>query len=273
MQRNKSPYDLNGVPDLNTAIPLGLQHIMAMFMGNITPIIIVAGILGFTQDIKINLIQATILVAGLNTLVQVYTLGPMGAKLPVVVGTNFSFAPVAISVASKFGYEGVLGAALIGGIFEAFLGFHMKRIRKFFPPIVTGTVILAIGLYLLPVGINSFAGGYGASDFASKENLILGTIVLAVVIFFKEFTKGVTSSGAIFIGTVVGTVIAFLMGKIDITPLLQADIVSIPRPFSFGYSFHIEAIIPMVMMFVVSAIETMGDMSGITMGGAKRELK
>ena len=157
MQRNKSPYDLNGVPDLNTAIPLGLQHIMAMFMGNITPIIIVAGILGFNQDIKINLIQATILVAGLNTLVQVYTLGPMGAKLPVVVGTNFSFAPVAISVASKFGYEGVLGAALIGGIFEAFLGFHMKRIRKFFPPIVTGTVILAIGLYLLPVGINSFA--------------------------------------------------------------------------------------------------------------------
>lgn len=273
MQRNKSPYDLNGVPDLNTAIPLGLQHIMAMFMGNITPIIIVAGILGFAQDIKINLIQATILVAGLNTLVQVYTLGPMGAKLPVVVGTNFSFAPVAISVASKFGYEGVLGAALIGGIFEAFLGFHMKRIRKFFPPIVTGTVILAIGLYLLPVGINSFAGGYGASDFASKENLILGTIVLAVVIFFKEFTKGVTSSGAIFIGTIVGTVIAFLMGKIDITPLLQADIVSVPRPFSFGYSFHIEAIIPMVMMFVVSAIETMGDMSGITMGGAKRELK
>ncbi|MEG1583194.1 MAG: nucleobase:cation symporter-2 family protein [Cetobacterium sp.] len=273
MQKNRSPYDLNGVPELGKAIPLGLQHIMAMFMGNITPIIIVANVLGFAQDMKINLIQATILVAGLNTLVQVYTLGPMGAKLPVVVGTNFSFAPVAISIAGKFGYEGVLGAALIGGIFEAFLGFHMKKIRKFFPPIVTGTVILAIGLYLLPVGINSFAGGFGAPDFASTENLILGTLVLAVVIFFKEFTKGITSSGAIFIGTIVGTIIAFFMGKIDVTPLLNADYISVPKPFSFGYSFHLEAIIPMILMFIVSAIETMGDMSGITVGGAGRQLE
>lgn len=273
MKRNESPYDLDGIPKLKVAVPLGLQHIMAMFMGNITPIIIVANIFGFSQDIKINLIQSTILVAGLNTLVQVYRIGVMGAKLPVVVGTNFSFAPVAISIAGKFGYEGVLGAALIGGIFEVFLGFHMKRIRKFFPPIVTGTVVLAIGLYLLPVGINSFAGGFGAVDFASTENLLLGLLVLIIVVFFKEFTKGIFSSGAIFIGTVIGTIIAFFMGKIDIQPLLVAEYLSIPKPMSFDMTFHLEAIIPMILMFVISAIETMGDMSGITVGGAGRQLK
>lgn len=273
MTKNRSPYDLDGVPHLSTAVPLGLQHIMAMFMGNITPIIIVANVLGFTQDMRVNLIQATILVAGLNTLVQVYKVGVMGARLPVVVGTNFSFAPVAISVATKFGYEGLLGAALVGGLFEAFLGFHMQRIRKFFPPIVTGTVVLAIGLYLLPVGINSFAGGFGAADFASKENLLLGLLVLAVVIFFKEFTKGILSSGAIFIGTIVGTLVAFSMGKIDIQPLLDASYISVPKPMSFGMTFHIEAIIPIMLMYVVSAIETMGDMSGITIGGAGRQLE
>ncbi|MGL4646952.1 MAG: solute carrier family 23 protein, partial [Cetobacterium sp.] len=151
MKKNRSPYHLDGVPELKTALPLGLQHILAMFVSNITPIIIVAGVLGISSEQKTLLIQASMFVAGLNTLIQAYTLGPIGAKLPIVVGTSFAFVPVAISIGTRYGFEGVLGAALIGGIFEGLLGLIIKRVRKFFPPIVTGVVVLSIGLSLLPV--------------------------------------------------------------------------------------------------------------------------
>ncbi|MBC2855197.1 purine permease [Cetobacterium sp. 2A] len=271
MIKNKSPYDLDGIPSLKTAIPLGLQHILAMFVSNITPIIIVAGVLGISAEQKTLLIQASMFVAGLNTLVQAYTLGPIGARLPIVVGTSFAFVPVAISIGVKYGFEGVLGAALIGGLFEGLLGLIIKRVRKFFPPIVTGIVVLSIGLSLLPVGIKSFAGGVGAPDFGSLENLAIGTVVLVTVVFFKQFTKGILSTGSIFIGTIVGFIVALLMGKVNLAPLNDAALLSIPRPLMFGFSFHLDAILAMVLMFIVSAVETVGDMSGVTMGGAGRE--
>ncbi|WP_297598041.1 nucleobase:cation symporter-2 family protein [uncultured Cetobacterium sp.] len=271
MKKNRSPYHLDGVPELKTALPLGLQHILAMFVSNITPIIIVAGVLGISSEQKTLLIQASMLVAGLNTLIQAYTIGPIGAKLPIVVGTSFAFVPVAISIGMKYGFEGVLGAALIGGIFEGLLGLVIKKVRKFFPPIVTGVVVLSIGLSLLPVGINSFAGGVGAVDFGSLENLFIGTIVLGTVVFFKQFTKGILSTGSIFIGTIVGFIIALILGKVDLAPLMQAEYLTIPKPMMFGFSFHFDAILAMVLMFIVSAVETVGDMSGVTMGGAGRE--
>ena len=271
MKKNRSPYHLDGVPELKTALPLGLQHILAMFVSNITPIIIVAGVLGISSEQKTLLIQASMLVAGLNTLIQAYTIGPIGAKLPIVVGTSFAFVPVAISIGMKYGFEGVLGAALIGGIFEGLLGLVIKKVGKFFPPIVTGVVVLSIGLSLLPVGINSFAGGVGAVDFGSLENLFIGTIVLGTVVFFKQFTKGILSTGSIFIGTIVGFIIALILGKVDLAPLMQAEYLTIPKPMMFGFSFHFDAILAMVLMFIVSAVETVGDMSGVTMGGAGRE--
>ncbi|MBC2850476.1 purine permease [Cetobacterium sp. 8H] len=271
MKKNRSPYHLDGVPELKTALPLGLQHILAMFVSNITPIIIVAGVLGISSEQKTLLIQASMLVAGLNTLIQAYTIGPIGARLPIVVGTSFAFVPVAISIGMKYGFEGVLGAALIGGIFEGLLGLIIKKVRKFFPPIVTGVVVLSIGLSLLPVGINSFAGGVGAADFGSLENLFIGTIVLVTVVFFKQFTKGILSTGSIFIGTIVGFIIALIMGKVNLTPLMQAEYLTIPKPMMFGFSFHLDAILAMILMFIVSAVETVGDMSGVTMGGAGRE--
>ncbi|MGL4569012.1 MAG: uracil-xanthine permease family protein [Fusobacteriaceae bacterium] len=271
MIKNNSPYDLDGIPSLKTAIPLGLQHILAMFVSNLTPIIIVAGVLGIATEQKTMLIQATLLVAGINTLIQAYTLGPIGARLPIVVGTSFAFVPVAISIGTKYGFEGVLGAALVGGLFEATLGLFIKKIRKYFPPIVTGVVVLSIGLSLLPVGIKSFAGGVGAKDFGSMENLLLGTIVLVTVVFFKQFTKGILSTGSIFIGTIVGFIAAIFMGKINMAPLADAAYLTLPRPFQFGFSFHLDAILAMSLMYVVSAVETMGDMAGVTMGGAGRE--
>ncbi|MGL4307835.1 uracil-xanthine permease family protein [Cetobacterium sp. SF1] len=271
MIKNRSPYDLDGVPSLRVAIPLGLQHILAMFVSNITPIIIVANVLGIPSSEKTMLIQASMLVAGINTMIQAYTLGPIGARLPIVVGTSFAFVPVAISIGKQYGFQGVLGAALIGGLFEAFLGLIIKKIRKFFPPLVTGVVVLSIGLSLLPVGIQNFAGGIGSPDFGSLENLFIGTVVLITVIFFKQFTKGTLSTGAIFIGTIVGFIVALLLGKVNLNPLIQADIFNLPKPLTYGFSFHLDAILAMVLMFIVSAVETVGDMSGVTMGGAGRE--
>lgn len=270
--KNTSPYHLDGVPALKEAIPLGLQHVLAMFVSNITPLIIVAGALHIPTTTKTFLIQCTMLVAGLNTMMQAYTIGPVGARLPIVVGTSFAFVPVALSIGNQYGYEAVLGAALVGGLFEAFIGLIIKKIRRYFPPVVTGVIVLSIGLSLLPVGIQNFAGGFGAADFGSFSNLILGGVVLVSIIFFKQFTKGITSTGSIFIGTVIGFIVAIFMGKVDLTTVAQADLVSIPKPFTYGFEFHLDACMAMIMMFIVSAVETVGDMSGVTMGGANREL-
>ncbi|WP_319202340.1 nucleobase:cation symporter-2 family protein [uncultured Ilyobacter sp.] len=269
--KNRSPYHLDGVPPLKVAFPLGLQHILAMFVSNLTPIIIVSGVLGLPQEQKTFLIQCTMLVAGLNTIIQAYSIGPIGARLPVVVGTSFAFVPVAISIGTKYGFEAVLGAALVGGIFEALLGSVIGKIRKFFPPIVTGVVVLSIGLSLLPVGIKYFAGGVGAADFGSPVNMTIGMIVLLTVIFFKQFTKGITSTASVVIGTIVGFIVAALFGKVDLGAVSQANFFIVPKPFTYGFAFHLDAILAMVLMFVVSAVETVGDMSGVTMGGAGRE--
>lgn len=270
--RNYSPYELDGKPRLLDAIPLGLQHVLAMFVSNITPVIIVLGVLKVPLETKTSLLQAAMFVAGVNTLIQNYTLGPFGSKLPVVMGSNFAFVPVCISVGLKYGMEGVLGAVFIGGIFEIIVGVFIKKIRKYFPPIVTGVVVLSIGLSLIPVGINSFAGGFGASDFGSFSNLFIGALVLILVIVFKQFGKGLWSTASIFIATVIGYIVAFALGKVDLSGVAQASLVNVPRPFVYGMSFHIDAILAMIVMFIVSAVETMGDMSGITMGGANREL-
>lgn len=270
--KNRSPYDLDGVPVLKEAIPLGLQHILAMFVSNITPLIIVAGAMKVPSETKTFLIQCTMLVAGINTMIQAYRIGPIGARLPIVVGTSFAFVPVALSIGSKYGYEGILGAALVGALFETFIGAIIKKIRKYFPPVVTGVIVLSIGLSLLPVGVQNFAGGVGAADFGSFSNLFLALVVLITVIFFKQFTKGITSTGSIFIGTVVGFIVALFMGKVDLTPIKQAGYINFPMPFTYGFKFHLDACLAMIMMFIVSAVETVGDMSGVTMGGANREV-
>lgn len=269
--RNKSIYHLDGIPELKVALPLGLQHVLAMFVGNITPIMIVAGVLKIPAETKTALMQATMLVAAINTFIQTQRVWKIGARLPIVVGTSFAFVPVALSIGNKYGFEAVLGAALVGGLFEAFLGSFIKKIRHFFPSIVTGVIVLSIGLSLLPVGINSFAGGIGAQDFGHFTNLFIGFIVLMTVIIIKQFGKGILSLGAIFIGTLFGLILAFFMGKVNMAPVANAGYFSIPKPFIYGFKFHLDAIFAMCMMFIVSAVETVGDMSGVTMGGAGRE--
>lgn len=269
--KRSTVYELDGMPPLGQAIPLGLQHVLAMFVGNVAPIIIVCNTLGLDIKEKTFLIQCAMLVAGINSLIQCYPIGPVGARLPIVMGTSFGFLPTCLAIGLKYGLPGIFGAAICGGIFEALLGTSLKKFKKYFKPYITGIVLLSIGLSLIPTGIKHFAGGQGAPDFGSFSNLILATIVLVVILYFKEFTKGITSTSSILIGLVVGYLVALGMGKVDFTAVGDAAWFSMPIPFSFGVEFHLDAILSMMLIFVVSAVETVGDISGITMGGANRE--
>lgn len=268
---SSAKYELDGVPSLGEAIPLGLQHVLAMFVGNVTVPIIVANILGLSLAERTILIQSAMLVAGIATMVQLYPIGRVGAKMPVVMGTSFGFLPTSIAIGNQFGLAGILGAQFIGGFFCGFLGLFLKPLRKFFPSLVTGTVVLTIGLSLLPTGIQYMAGGVGAADFGSPVNWFIAIVVMVTIIFLKQFTKGFSSLASILIGLIVGYVIAIPFGKVDFTAVGQAGIFSIPMPFQFGMSFHWEAILAMLIMYVVTTVETVGDISGIAMGGADRE--
>lgn len=263
-------YQLDGIPPIGTAIPLGLQHVLAMFVGNVTPIIIISGALKLPVEQKAFLIQCAMLVAGIVSLVQAFPLGPIGAKLPIIMGTSFGFLAVCLSIATKYGLPGVLGAALVGGIFQIVLGFFLKHIRKFFPPIVTGVVLLTIGLSLIGTGMNYFAGGVGAKDFGSMQNLLLGTIVLITIVAVQYFAKGVVSKSSILIGLIVGYIVALMMGKISFASVGAASWFSIPMPLKFGFEFHLDAILSICVIYVVSTVETVGNVCGIAAGGIGR---
>ena len=292
-------FSLDGKMPLSQAIPLGLQHVMAMFVGNLTPILVITGACGIAggefAELQVSLIQNAMLIAGVVTLIQLFAIGPIGGKVPIVMGTSSGFIGVFNSVAATMGggvlaYGAIMGASIIGGIFEAVLGFFLKPLRKFFPSVVTGTVILSIGLSLISVGINSFGGGNTAKDFGSMENLILAFIVLVVILYFKHFTTGFLSSSAILIGIIVGYIVAFVMGFIlpttAVTPegveytkswvlnwnkVAQASWISIPEIMPVKVVFDLRAIIPVMIMFIVTAVETVGDISGVMMGGLGRE--
>ena len=220
-----SPYEFYGKIPLRQAIPLGLQHVLAMFVGNLTPILIICGACGISATsgdaelaaLQVTLLQNAMLIAGIVTLVQLFAIGPVGGKVPIIMGTSSGFIGVFQSVAKVMGggiltYGAIMGASLIGGIFEGFLGFCLKPLRKFFPPIVTGTVVLSIGLSLISVGIQSFGGGSSASDYGSMENLILGLIVLVTIIVLKHFCKGIWSTSAILFAIIIGYIVSEVMG-------------------------------------------------------------
>lgn len=292
-------FKLDGKMPLSQAIPLGLQHVMAMFVGNLTPILVITGACGIAggefAELQVSLIQNAMLIAGVVTLIQLFAIGPIGGKVPIVMGTSSGFIGVFNSVAATMGggvlaYGAIMGASIIGGLFEAVLGFFLKPLRKFFPSVVTGTVILSIGLSLISVGINSFGGGNTAKDFGSMENLILAFIVLVVILYFKHFTTGFLSSSAILIGIIVGYIVAFVMGFIlpttAVTPegveytkswvlnwnkVAQASWIAIPEIMPVKVVFDLRAIIPVMIMFIVTAVETVGDISGVMMGGLGRE--
>lgn len=293
-------FDFYGKLSLKKAIPLGLQHVLAMFVGNLTPLLIITGACGMGMgsefaDLQVDLLQNAMLIAGIVTLVQLYAIGPVGGKVPIIMGTSSGFIGVFNSVTQVMGggvlaYGAIMGASILGGIFEGILGFLLKPLRKFFPAVVTGTVVLSIGLSLIGVGVNSFGGGNTANDFGSVENLILGAVVLLVIIALKHGTKGMTSASSILIGIIVGYIVAAIMGMILPTTAVnadgveytkawvlnwdkvaQADWISIPKILPVKPVFDMRAIVPVLIMFIVTAVETVGDISGVMEGGMGRE--
>ena len=300
LENKGAEYDFYAKLPLKKAIPLGLQHVLAMFVGNLTPILIITGACGMGvgsefAHLQVDLLQNAMLIAGVITLIQLFSIGPVGGKVPIIMGTSSGFIGVFNSVVQVMGggvlaYGAIMGASIIGGLFEAVLGFMLKPLRKFFPAVVTGTVVLSIGLSLIAVGVNSFGGGNAANDFGSIENLILGTVVLLVIIAFKHGTKGMTSASSILIGIVVGYIVAAIMGVVLPTTAVNAEGVeytkawvlnwdkvaqaswfSIPKIAPVKLVFDVRAIIPVLIMFVVTAVETVGDISGVMEGGMGRE--
>ena len=262
-----TPYDLDGRPPLKLAIPLGLQHVLAMFVGNLTPLLIITAACGIEAggELQVALLQNAMLIAGIVTLVQVFTIGPVGGKLPIVMGTSSGFIGVCQSVAGVMGngvvaYGAIMAASFIGGLFETVLGSFLKPLRKFFPSVVTGTVVLSIGLSLIAVGISSFGGGSSAKDYGSLENLFVGFVVLAVLP--TTFTY-VDDAGA--------TVEATKSWVLNWDKVASASWFAVPKIMPVKWVFDARAIVPICIMFIVTAVETVGDISGITEGGLGRE--
>lgn len=271
VKQTVSIYDLDGRVPLKQAIPLGIQHVLAMFLGNVSPLIILCGLLDLPLETKTMLIQNAMFIAGVCTLIQLYPIWKVGSGLPVVMGTSSGFIGTASAIGSSYGYGAIIGASLIGAMVEMGLGFFIKPLRKLFPPIVTSLVIISIGLSLLSVGINYFAGGSGAADFGNPKHLLVGTVVIITIVGLKQFTKGFLSVSAILIGIVVGYVLAVCLGMVDFTQVQESAWFSIPQLMPTEIVFKVDAIIAMTIMFIATTVETIGDLSGITQGGLDRE--
>ena len=257
-------YSLDGKVPLLQSIPFGLQHVLAMFVANIAPIMIVTGACGLTTQEMASLIQTAMIMAGIGTMVQLFTVWKLGAKLPIVMGISFTFVSVFCYVGPQWGYEAVIGAVIVGGIIEGLLGLFAKYWRGIIAPIVSACVVTAIGFSLLSVGANSFAGGVGAADFGSAQNWTLGTITLVACILFNVFAKGHLKQLSVLFGLVVGYIVALCMGKVDLSSLEGVALVALPKIMPYKPVFNINAIISVVMIFLVSATETIGDTSAMT---------
>ncbi len=280
--------DPDFTPPLWKAVPLGIQHVLAMFVSNVTPAIIVAGAAGFgfgsnSPDFPelLYLIQMSMLFAGVATLLQTITIGPIGARLPIVQGTSFAFLPIMIPLVAGKGVDALaalFGGVIIGGIFHALLGTFIGKIRFALPPLVTGLVVTMIGLALVKTGIQYAAGGVpaiGTPEYGSLLNWSAAALVVIVTLGLKFFARGMLSVSAVLIGLVVGYVYSIMIGMLSVEQIAgswsNAATFALPQPFKYGFEFSAAAIIGFCLMAFVSAVETVGDVSGITKGGADRE--
>ncbi|WP_265518726.1 uracil-xanthine permease family protein [Nitratireductor luteus] len=276
--------DPDYMPPLATAVPLGIQHVLAMFVSNVTPAIIVAGAAGFgfgsnSPDFPslLYMIQMSMLFAGIATLFQTVGMGPVGGRLPIVQGTSFAFLPVMIPIVAGQGVAAMgalMGGVVIGGIFHFTLGSVVGRLRFALPPLVTGLIVLMIGLALIRVGIQYSAGGVpliGTPEYGTLSHWSVAIVVIVVTLLLKFFTKGMWSIAAVLLGLIAGYLVAFAMGMVSFANVGNAGWAAIPSPFRWGLELSAPAIIGMCFMAVISTIETVGDVSGITKGGAGRE--
>ncbi len=263
-------YQLEGRVPVSRAIPFGLQHILAMFVANISPIIIVAGASGVSGKQLAMLIQSAMLIAGIGTLIQLFPLWKIGSGLPIVMGISFTFVSIMCYIGANYGYGTIMGAVLIGGLIEGCLGLFAKYWMKIISPIVSASVVTAIGFSLLSVGSTSFGGGSGSENFGSVENWILGTVTLLCCILFNIFAKSYWKQLSVLFGLVVGYLVAIPMGLVDFSSLAGTSVIALPHLMPFKMEFHLNAIISVALIFLVSATETIGDTQALANSGLNR---
>ena len=270
--------DPNSMPPMGQAVPLGLQHVLAMFASNVTPSIIVAGAAGlaFGSAEQIYLIQMAMLFAGVATIFQTMGFGPVGARMPIMQGTSFAFVGVLAGISATQGLGVALTACIIGGLIHFALGSVIGRIRFLFPPLVTGLVILAIGLYLIPVGIKYAAGGaadfqMAAESFGSLKHWTVALTVIVVALLFKFKTSGALSNAAILIGLLAGYAVAAMLGMVSLAGFQKASWVTSIQVLPYGFEFSLGAVIAVTLVSIVSAVETVGDASATAKAGAGRD--
>lgn len=266
-------YKLDGRVPIGKAIPFGLQHILAMFVSNLAPITMIAGAakVPVTGAELGMLLQNAMFAAGIATMIQLYPLWKIESRLPVVMGVSFTFVTVLSTISANYGYPAVIGAVLIGGLFEGTLGLFAKYWRKIISPIVAASVVTAIGFSLFTVGARSFGGGY-ATDFGSVSNLLLGLITLATCLLWNMFAKGYLKQLSVLAGLIVGYIVAIFMGKVDLSMIMSGGIVALPHLLPIKPEFHAGAIMSACIIFLVSAAETIGDTSALVAGGLGREI-
>ena len=267
-------YQLDGRVPVAKAIPFGLQHILAMFVSNLTPITLIAASAqpALTQAQIAILLQNAMFVAGIATMIQLYPVWKVGSKLPIVMGVSFTFVTILSTVAANYGYPTVIGAVMIGGIFEGTLGLFAKYWRKIISPVVAGCVVTAIGFSLFTVGTRSFGGGY-AADFGSPKNLLLGTITLVTCLLWNIKAKGYLKQLSVLAGLTVGYIVAIFMGKVDLSVIFADGLIALPKFLPFKPVFNIGAIVSVCIIYLVSAAETIGDTTALVSGGLHRDIE
>ena len=264
-------YRLDGRVPLLKAVPFGLQHILAMFVSNLTPITIIAAAGGLSQAEVAVLLQNAMLVAGIATLIQLFPVWRIGSRLPIVMGVSFTFVTVLSAVAASYGYPAVIGAVICGGVIEGVIGLFARYWRKIIAPVIASSVVIAIGYSLFTVGARSFGGGY-AEDFGSASNMLLGAVTLTVCLGWNILARGYLKQLAVLAGLVVGYILAVFMGKVDLSVIFSEGIVSLPALLPFAPEFHMGAIFSVAIIFMVSAAETIGDTTAMVSGGLGREI-
>lgn len=265
-------YQLDGRVPLGTAVPFGLQHVLAMFVANLTPITMIGAASGLDSAQIAVLLQNAMFVAGIATLIQLYPVWRIGSRLPIVMGVSFTFVTILSYIGASYGYQTVVGSVLVGGLIEGTLGLLAKYWRRIITPVVAASVVTAIGYSLFTVGTRSFGGGY-TEDFGSAHNLLLGTITLVTCLLFNILAKGYLKQLSVLAGLIVGYVAALLTGAVDLSQIFSGGFVSLPRPLPYMPEFHLGAIASTTIIFLVSAAETIGDSTAVVSGALRREIE
>lgn len=267
-----SVFQLDGCPAMKEAIPLAFQHVIAAIVGCVTPAIVIAGVAGLDTRNKVILIQTSLIIAAVSTLIQVYPIGGvLGCGLPVIFGVSFAYLPSLQAIASGYDIASIFGAQIIGGICAIIFGLNMEKLRKFFPPLITGTVVFTIGLSLYPTAINYIAGDANSSDYGSWENWLVGLITMACVLVLNHWGKGIVKLASLLIGLIIGYVFSAFFGMISFSSVASSGYFQLPQPLHFGIKFEISSIITISLLFIINSVQAIGDLTATTSGGLDRQ--